>query len=55
MAPDEIRDKLIYVVAVLDEKSRRYGMSRMLWQTQWDDVRAELLEIIDALDEAEGE
>lgn len=52
---DEVRAIVNYVVAVLDEKGRGYGTSRMLWQTQWDNIRAELVELIEALDSAEGE
>jgi hypothetical protein len=51
IAVDEVRAKVNYVVAVLDEKGRSFGLSRMLWQTQWDDVRAELVELIELLDD----
>ncbi len=51
IAVDEVRAKISYVVSVLDEKSRCFGTSRMLWQTQWDDIRAELVELIELLDD----
>lgn len=51
IAVDEVRAKVNYVVSVLDEKGRSFGTSRMLWQTQWDDIRAELVELIELLDD----
>ena len=47
---ETMRDRLAYVVAVMDERGRSYGTSRMLWQTQWDDIRLVLVTLIAFLD-----